>query len=290
MLEAQSESEITVWSIGIYSGETLFDFTGAKGIENPVISAADIFDVRAASVADPFMVKAGETWHMFFEVLLQEEEKGEIGWATSKDGLLWNYRQIVLRESFHMSYPYVFCLDGDYYVVPETGQAGAIRLYRADPFPNEWTFIGAILEGVWMDPSIFFFDGRYWMFASPAYGRLDLFYARSIDGPWRAHAMNPIVEGDIRIARPGGRVLVLGDKVIRFTQDGIPEYGTQVRAFEISGLTTSTYVERELAGPILAPGKEEWNLLGMHHIDPHWVDGKWLACVDGWRNESRNSC
>ena len=288
--EAEFETEATIWSIGIYSGETLFDLRGANGTENPVISAADISDVRAEFVADPFMIKADETWHMFFEVLLEGVEKGEIGWATSNDGLRWNYRQIVLKESFHLSYPYVFYLDGSYYIVPETGEASSIRLYKADPFPNRWTFIGEILEGVWMDPSIFFFDGWCWMFASPAYGRLDLFYAESIDGPWRGHSMNPIVEGDIRIARPGGRVLVLGDKVIRFTQDGYPEYGTQVRAFEISELTTTAYSERELPGPILSPGNQTWNRLGMHHVDPHWVDGRWLACVDGWRNELLNLC
>jgi hypothetical protein len=55
-----------------------------------------------------------------------------------------------------------------------------------------------------------------------------------------------------------------------------------VRAFRVMELTTTTYAERELGpGPILGPGAESWNRLGMHHIDPHRMeDGSWLACVD----------
>jgi hypothetical protein len=38
--------------------------------------------------------------------------------------------------------------------------------------------------------------------------------------------------------------------------------------------------------PILYPGESGWRQTGMHHIDPHFVDGKWIACVDGWRFEA----
>ena len=79
------------------------------------------------------------------------------------------------------------------------------------------------------------------------------------------------------------------DKLIRFTQDCHPFYGTRVRAFEISELTTSGYREREVdRSPILSGGEQTWNRSGMHHLDPHWTDGRWLACVDGWRSDTPN--
>jgi hypothetical protein len=40
--------------------------------------------------------------------LLTGEQEGEIGLATSEDGLKWDYKQVVLNEPFHLSYPYVF--------------------------------------------------------------------------------------------------------------------------------------------------------------------------------------
>ncbi len=106
-------------------------------------------------------------------------------------------------------------------------------------------------------------------------------------GPWLEHPKSPIIEGDDYIARPAGRVLVLRDRVVRYAQDCFPSYGIQVRAFEITELTTGGYREREVSeSPILRASGAGWNASGMHHIDPHFVgDGQWIACVNGWLAE-----
>jgi hypothetical protein len=286
---SDDDEEIGIWSIGIYGGETLFDLNPASGARNPVITAQDVSDIPAEFVADPFMIEADGTWHMFFEAMNEQRKKGEIGLATSGDGVEWRYERIVLREEFHLSYPYVFSAEGEYYMIPETLHAKAVRLYRGDPFPDKWSLVGPILDGAWADPSIFFHGGLWWMFLCPAdsrSSRLDLYYAEAIGGPWQGHAKNPIVERDEQRARPGGRVKVIGERVIRFTQNCYPDYGTCVRAFEISELTASQYVEREVdQKPVLSGGGARWNRGGMHHIDAHWTGGRWLACVDGWRIE-----
>lgn len=283
---------IPIWSIGIYVGQTPFSLKQPHEIENPVICAQDVSDIQAYFVADPFMIKAGDTWHMFFEVMNARTNKGEIGLATSEDGLAWEYRQIVLREPFHLSYPYIVYKDGEYYMTPETHQANSIRLYRADRFPDKWSFAGRIVDGAWADPSIFFFDGLCWMFTSQdsrENDTLHLFYAEDLEGPWSSHPVNPIVEGDSRIARPAGRVVVNGNKVVRFTQDCSLGYGDQVRAVEVTELTRFSYSEREIdQSPILSPGAQTWHRSGMHHVDPHYVNGRWLACVDGRRFDATN--
>ena len=38
---------------------------------------------------------------------------------------------IVLAEPFHLSYPYVFEWQGSHYMIPESGAAKSVRLYRA---------------------------------------------------------------------------------------------------------------------------------------------------------------
>ena len=58
------------WAIGIYRGLSPFEMGPDKKIRNPVLSAADVTDVIAEFVADPFMVWEGNTWYMFFEVSL----------------------------------------------------------------------------------------------------------------------------------------------------------------------------------------------------------------------------
>jgi hypothetical protein len=283
--------KVAIWSIGIFSGATLSDLNPVAGTEMPVLSAQHVTDVQAAFVADPFMIQANNNWHMFFEVMNVQTGKGDIGLATSRDGLQWDYQQIVLRESFHLSYPYVFCERGEFFMIPESYEAKSMRLYRADPFPLKWSYAGTLLEGPWVDSSIFFLDDRWWVFSNPVAPEnqvLELFYADTITGPWQRHPMSPLISGNNRIARGGGRVIVLNNKPIRFTQDCFPVYGTRVRAFEVSALTTSNYEERELEfSPILSAGPELWRHQGMHHIDPHFIDRRWLACVDGWRFEDK---
>src|SRR5205814_7849375 len=98
------------------------------------------------------------------------ENKGEIGHATSADGTHWSYDRIVLAEPFHLSYPQVFAHAGEFYRIPESFQAGAVRLYQASPFPGRWQFMATLLEGDYLvDASVFQHGGRWWMFvdASP---------------------------------------------------------------------------------------------------------------------------
>jgi len=262
----------------------------SRSFRNPILSASSVTDAKASFVADPFMVRADGTWHLFFELMNAGSGRGEIGLASSQDAANWTYKQIVLREPFHLSYPYVFAWDAEYYMIPETFQANAVRLYKAIEFPTKWEFVTNLLTGdVFEDSSIFRFNEKWWIFtdlAIPPYwaGTLRVFYADVLTGPWTEHPMSPVINENPHIARPAGRVVPSQDRVIRFTQDCRPFYGSQVRAFEVTELTTTSYQERPLQEkPILKGSGRGWNKGGMHHIDPHVADdGKWIACVDGW--------
>lgn len=276
-----------VWSIGIFSGPKL---NALKPVtEMPVLSAEQVTDIAAEFVADPFMIQVANTWYMFFEVMNAQRNRGEIGLAKSVDGIHWNYQQIVLSKPFHLSYPHIFCVDNQYFMIPESYEANSVTLYRAVSFPTKWEPVSTILEGEWVDSSVFFFNGLWWLFSTPKTPPnqiLELFYATSFVGPWLRHPMSPLVRGNNHIARGGGRGNLLDGKPVRFGQDCFPSYGTSIHAFEITVLTTSDYAERELEGsPILGPGSLPWNQSGMHHIDAHLTNNGWLACVDGWRTD-----
>lgn len=281
-----AEKARTAWAIGIYTGESPLRLSAQHGVKNPVISYKDISDARAGFVADPFMVREKGVWHMFFEIMNEESDKGEIGLATSLDGLQWQYQRIVLKESFHLSYPYVFKWEEGYYMIPETLSANAVCLYKADSFPTDWSCIATLIPERCADSSVFRFNEMWWMFACSPVKKSDtlrLYYSTRLTGPWQEHPRSPIIEGDARVARPAGRVTFWGDKLIRFTQDCHARYGAQVRAFEITGLTPTTYSEKEAhPTPILFAAGEGWNGQAMHHLDPHpTAAGNWIACVDG---------
>jgi hypothetical protein len=281
-------AKMSNWAIGIYVGSSPLDLKPKPFIKQPVISRKDITDRRASLVADPFMIKKQETWYMFFEVMNQDLNLGEIGLATSSNGLEWQYQQIVLTESFHLSYPYIFQWDEDYYMIPETGEAQSIRLYKATHFPLQWNFVGNILEGLeFLDASIIFYNSLWWIFTETSSKRrndtLRLYYSEHLLGTWQEHRLSPIIQDNPHIARPAGRILNLGDRLIRYAQDCYPTYGTQVSAFEITNLSPETYNEKQLnSQPILTASGKGWNKSGMHHIDAHQLNnGSWIACVDG---------
>ena len=279
------------WSIGIYSGESPLTLHPDENVDNPVLTRANISDVEATFIADPFMISVENGWYMFFEVMNQRTGKGEIGYATSDGALKWTYHQIVLREPFHLSYPYIFEWQNAYYMIPESYEAKSVRLYKAMDFPRRWSLVETLLEGDdFVDPSIFYFNHRWWLLvdlARPPYyaGILRLFHGDNLEGPWVEHPRSPIIEDNPHIARPAGRVIVSTGSVIRYAQDCCPVYGSRVRAFEIDELTPTSYHEQTFDfSPIVEASGTGWNESGMHHLDPHLVgQGRWIACVDGFR-------
>ena len=74
-----------------------------------------------------------------------------------------------------------------------------------------------------------------------------------------------------------------GERLLRFAQDGLPDYGSSLRAFEILEMTPHRYAEREVAAsPILRASGAGWNGMGMHHLDARPApQGDWIGAVDG---------
>ncbi len=166
----------------------------------------------------------------------------------------------MLAEPFHLSYPYVFEWQGELFMIPETYQANSIRLYKADPFPSRWSFVTTLVTGKeYVDASLARFHDKWWLFAvtgsDPARTEdLHLFFADHLLGLWQEHPRSPVIEKNSMIARPGGRVLCVENRLFRYTQDCAQTYGRQVRAFEVTELTTEHYAEKSVSDePILKP-------------------------------------
>jgi hypothetical protein len=275
-----------IWSISIYAGSDPLHLRPHPSVgAGPVLSAADIHDVAARFVADPFMVRVGARWYLFFEVLESKSRLGVIGLASSDDGITWSYERIILREAFHLSYPYVFEWEGTFYMIPETGFASSVRLYRAAEFPHRWEFVGELLSGTYWDPSVIYWKGMWWLFALDDQSSLTLHYAPELRGPWTVHPHSPVIRNDRNVSRPGGRMIIYDGKVVRYAQDGEPTYGSSLRAFLLDELSVSDFKEREVAdSPVLAASGRGWNASGMHHADVQELgDGTWIASVDGNR-------
>lgn len=279
-----------LYAIGLYAGRSPLELAPARGLVNPVLTAKDVTDMKAWFVADPFMLPRGGRWHLFFEVLNLATMKGDLALATSDDGFRWRYERCVLSEPFHLSYPQVLEWEGETWMIPETHQAGEVRLYRADPFPHVWKLEAVLLRGTCLnDATVFRHEERWWMFVENSELRHDtlrLFSADALRGPWIEHPASPLVRGNPHHARPAGPVIRHEGRLIRTAQDCHPAYGLRVHTFEVTALSTSHYAEQPVGrGPLLAASGWGWNRCGMHHCDAHRLaDGSWIACVDGWHD------
>jgi hypothetical protein len=275
------------WSIGIYEGSSPFNLADSGDIINPVLTGKNVDDISAKFVADPFLVLENRKYFMFFEVLNRETNQGDIGYAESTNLEKWNYKQIIIDEEFHLSYPYVFEWDNSYYLIPESSEDFSVRLYKAIDFPEKWEYVGNLLSGYrYVDSSLFRYADKWWMFVSTGQNSiLNLYYSEDLLHGWNPHPLNPIVKHDKHFSRPAGRVFSYENKLYRVAQDDEPYYGIQVFAFEIAKLSETSYSERLVSTkPLLTKTGIGWNSAGMHHVDLHKIDNEWVGVVDG-RNQ-----
>ncbi|WP_167357200.1 glucosamine inositolphosphorylceramide transferase family protein [Paenibacillus pectinilyticus] len=252
-------------------------------MEKPSLQASDVTDVPAEFVADPFIIQHGSEFFLFFEILNKASGQGEIGVASSSDGVTWKYGQVVLREKFHLSYPQVFIHNNKFYMLPETAESDRVILYKAKNFPNEWEVACELMEGQYLDPSLVHIHDKWWMFAGTETDSFHIFSSDQLEGPWLEHPQSPIISGNDKISRPGGRLIVSEGHVYRYTQADYPHYGDSVRVFKVNTLTEEAYEEEEVS-LILSGSKKEndWRKDGMHHIDQLQLkDNRWLVAVDG---------
>jgi len=277
------------FSIAIYSGKDIEDLQPLEGVPCPVITREDVTDVPASFVADPFMICHAGQWYLFFEVMPSISQNGQIGVATSTDLCQWRYEQIVLREPFHLAYPYVFEHEGIIYMIPDSPGNG-VRLYKACDFPTQWTVVKEIrTDNIYSDSSVVYHGGLWWMFSAWAPDKasaksLRLFYAEQLDGEWYEHRASPVESENQKFVRPCGRIIRgSAGQLLRFAQDGTDSYGECVRVVEVQELNKHSCREKQVDAPILSPGGNAWQRDGMHHIDAHVTDSGLVCCVDGWR-------
>lgn len=278
-----------IWSIGLYEGENISNLRDREEISNPILTANDVTDISARFVADPFLIEKNGINYLFFEILNDDKNKGVIGLATSTDLNNWTYEKVVLEEEFHLSYPYVFELENEFYMLPEGGEGGYLSLYKANNFPYEWEKVSDLLRGNYLDASIFRYNDKWWILSTKKddnggfFDNLHLYYSDSLFEGWKEHINSPLIVNDLENSRPAGRVLIEDNKIIRFAQNDKDRYGKAIRAFEIIELDENNYKEEFIGEILTGTGiAKQWNEGGMHHIDvKNTSENIYTAVVDG---------
>jgi hypothetical protein len=211
--------------------------------------------------ADPHVLEVGGRYYVFIEELLYARGRGHISVIEiDADGRSGAARK-VLEEPHHLSYPFVFEHEGAMYMVPESAERGTVDLYRAESFPDRWTFVEHLITGLdAYDATLLREHDRWWLFTSvirykgAGSGELNLYSSdRLIGGDWRLHPASPL-SSLVTGARPAGAIFRRNGRLYRPAQDGSGLYGRAIKLHEILELTEDVYRE-ELVSSI----EPAWN-------------------------------
>lgn len=228
--------------------------------------------------ADPFLIKDKTKLYILFEDYSYKTEKGVIGYVeydTSEGKVL--KRTTALELEIHLAYPFLISHNGNIYCVPETSLSGTVNLYELNKASGKLEYSAQLLEFPGVDPTLFYYNGFWWLFCTHADASnedLYIFYSDKIDGAYLPHKGNP-VKTDISGARPGGRVFFRDGKPVRPAQMNSGKYGAGLVFHEIIRLTPEHYDEKTVDAlkPFAAPGYRE----GIHT----WCEDEEYLIVDG---------
>lgn len=121
--------------------------------ENSVVNGNGIYNFSVLKsnkrfwYADPFLFEKDGNVFLFVEMFDNRTEIGVIGCSVLRNGKFTKPR-VVLKEKFHISYPFVFEKDGEIYMMPESHNDSCIQLYKAVEFPYKWEKAYVLLDDI----------------------------------------------------------------------------------------------------------------------------------------------
>lgn len=255
------QSPKTNWRIG-FSADL-------RKLNDPITRFETIQVGNSGFIADPFPYNYGGENYIFSEQVSSLESNGEI--VVHK--ILENdyiFMGSVLKESFHLSFPFLFTFEDELYMCPETAEIGEIRIYRCEEFPRVWSLEKVLMNNcAAADSVIFEKNGLWWLLTnldsidSEDYSsELHAFYASSpLSNVWTPHSGNPLVI-DSFVARNGGLFQEDG-QVYRVGQhQDFGDYGKSYSIFRIDDIGQTTYIETE----VLTSDMHLSGIMNTHHF------------------------
>jgi len=239
--------------------------------------------------ADPFVVARDNKYYVFLEEFVHKTNKGHISLIEIDDqGNISPLRKI-LEKPYHLSYPFVFEWEGQFYMIPESNRHKKVDLYSCHEFPDTWEYKMTLINNLYAkDSTLFYFNNTWWLFTAinerpdiPGHDELYIFYSKELfTEEWHPHPRNPVIT-DIKFARPAGKIFMQNDKIYRLSQDCSGNYGRAINMNRIVTLTETEYAEIHESR---IEANWEQDLHGTHTVN----FDKNLLVLDAWKYRKRS--
>ena len=249
-------------------------FSSEKGIPAYKSSTSDAPEMSSSHFADPFLFENIGAYFLFAEEYPAWGGNGCIS-VFEVAGQELNYLGSAIKESYHLSFPFIFRSGSEIYICPESSKNKSLQIYRSTNFPMGWDEPITLIDEVdAADPIILQGENGLWYMLCTVdrfnFGdhssELFAFYADSLDAEvWKPHALNPIVISPGE-ARNGGLVQLDG-RLIRIAQSyGFLKYGEGYSHREIRMLSETEFDEIELGKVGITDLGLSQDAIGTHHF------------------------
>ena len=230
-----------------------------------------VYDTKTKNfIADPFLIKHKDQTFCFAEEFSHERKMGHIICINLKK----NTRNIVLKEDFHLSFPFIFEYKNKFFMCPDTSKISEIRLYKCVQFPLRWKFYKTIKKKInSVDNIIFKKNNLWWLLTNIDQSNtgdfshdLSIFYSKSgpLTNKWKDHSLNPIKINSSDSRNAG--IIIEKNKIIRISQvQGFDNYGEGINFHKIKTLSINKYNEEIFTNKQFIKIKKYLNNADIHH-------------------------
>ena len=181
--------------------------------------------------ADPMIITIGDRYYLFCEAFNKKKQLGEIA-VSAYNGNEWEVPKIIISNNYHMSYPCVFVVGEDVFMIPESQESKCLELYKADEFPYKWIKVKDLLEDVRIaDPTVWENDGVYYLAGYNGKSPYKLTIYQFVPEKGEINYLSSL-EYDKNIGRPAGYLIKQSKTYLRPAQDCSIIYGQSLLWYE----------------------------------------------------------
>ena len=228
--------------------------------------------------ADPFLFVHNDKLYLFYEEK-KRKTKGYIMMTYTTDLRNWSVPVLVLREPFHLSFPFVFEYEGDVYMMPESSEAEEIRIYKfEDDTLSKCSLIHIPVKGHFVDSSIISKGGVLYLFSSDIKYNQRVFMAQELLGVYHEHQGSPLYSGS-DYGRNAGSVFEYGGALYRPSQDCSRLYGGNVTLHQVTELNENKLCEKIYKKNILNT-EDPFYIYGGHQFNIVEYQGRLIIATD----------
>lgn len=261
-----SKKNSSLWSLHL----TKFEKNFIKNSKKSIANSFRIKPPRNFEWADPFIFSYKKKDYVFFENNDLKLNKGKISFGEINQNKLIKIKDI-LNLNFHLSYPFIWEYEGNFYLLPETSENKSIHIWKAKKFPNKWVYFKTLLKNEYCCDTTILQDKskNNWLLTNKSNDHSNdpnnELYIYKIIGNFKKlipHKLNPVIT-DCLTARNAGQ-LIIGNQLLRPSQiNDSSGYGIGLNINKITSLSLTSYKEKIITKII---PKKIKNTDGLHHI------------------------